>query len=489
LPNPTDNNVFVPKESAFFSTFRQWWESVKEGSELSHAFKSPGDLVKSLLPFTYVHYVPYKQLPWEIIDEMTLRHPGHIAAVVPYEGWGHHKATLFFGIPCQNYYYKAMDAATAVAFKGLKTNPYLKGYTTDGTLWGSGPRGQLTGDEKKAVSMMDDRMKPFRNYFYIDSEHHIIDNGILTSARDTFNGVEVAYVSDARDAFGNASHAPDPSSFYTVNTFKMKANEAIREDYMRWYHTRERNCEGAVYAARYCHSYLFKHLKDLYQGEVIITGEPAMKPYDICYMYDTYNDMAGPFEVEQVTHIFSQEEGFVTCIVPDLVVQTNEIASMALLDSIGAYMGSVWLGLNKKQEFNSGQLNSKEIGDITWTGAANTGTITPNSTAVDKGLSAAGVIGTLVPIGLGIVGTGVFTASMSISIFASFGIITIWNWARAMNPIRITPLIWKGRPFICGLDGFTLDTAWGHALRGVYRAMEGWGDFFNESKETIEALI
>ena len=43
-----------------------------------------------------------------------------------------------------------------------------------------------------------------------------------------------------------------------------------------------------------------------------------MKPYDQVFMYDSYNDMAGPFEVEQVTHIFSSETGFVTVITPDL---------------------------------------------------------------------------------------------------------------------------------------------------------------------------
>jgi hypothetical protein len=58
-------------------------------------------------------------------------------------------------------------------------------------------------------------------------------------------------------------------------------------------------------------SYLFKCLKDLYQGEIVITGEPAMKPYDQVFLYDSYNDMAGAVEVEQVTHIFSQETGFV----------------------------------------------------------------------------------------------------------------------------------------------------------------------------------
>ena len=49
-----------------------------------------------------------------------------------------------------------------------------------------------------------------------------------------------------------------------------------------------------------------------------------MKPYDQCFMYDSYNDMAGPIEVEQVTNIFSSETGFVTCIVPDLVVQQRD---------------------------------------------------------------------------------------------------------------------------------------------------------------------
>jgi len=43
-----------------------------------------------------------------------------------------------------------------------------------------------------------------------------------------------------------------------------------------------------------------------------------MKPYDQVFMCDSYNDMAGPFEVEQVTHMFSSETGFVTVIVPDL---------------------------------------------------------------------------------------------------------------------------------------------------------------------------
>jgi hypothetical protein len=47
--------------------------------------------------------------------------------------------------------------------------------------------------------------------------------------------------------------------------------------------------------------------------------------------------------VEQVTHIFSQETGFVTSIIPDLCVQTNEYASASLIDAVGLYFGGLWL--------------------------------------------------------------------------------------------------------------------------------------------------
>jgi hypothetical protein len=162
------------------------------------------------------------------------------------------------------------------------------------------------------------RLKPFRQYFTIDSEHHLIDNGIITSARDTFNAVEVAYVENATEAYPKGDGMPNPSNFYTTETKKFKCNEALREDSCRYLSVRERNCEESAFAYKYGMSHLFRSLKDLYSGEIVITGEPAMKPYDQVFLFDSYNDMAGPIEVEQVTHIFSQETGFVTVITPDL---------------------------------------------------------------------------------------------------------------------------------------------------------------------------
>jgi hypothetical protein len=61
----------------------------------------------------------------------------------------------------------------------------------------------------------------------------------------------------------------------------------------------------------------------------------------VVFLYDSYNDVSGPVEVEQVTHIFSQETGFVTSIIPDLCVQTNEYASATLIEAVGMYFGGL----------------------------------------------------------------------------------------------------------------------------------------------------
>jgi hypothetical protein len=61
----------------------------------------------------------------------------------------------------------------------------------------------------------------------------------------------------------------------------------------------------------------------------------------VVFLYDSYNDVSGPVEVEKVTHIFSQETGFVTSIIPDLCVQTNEYASATLIEAVGMYFGGL----------------------------------------------------------------------------------------------------------------------------------------------------
>lgn len=70
--------------------------------------------------------------------------------------------------------------------------------------------------------------------------------------------------------------------------------------------------------------HLKENLKDIYQGEVVVLGDPTIRPYDLVYMYDAYENISGFFEVEQVVHHFTPETGFITSITPNACVSIND---------------------------------------------------------------------------------------------------------------------------------------------------------------------
>ena len=60
-------------------------------------------------------------------------------------------------------------------------------------------------------------------------------------------------------------------------------------------------------------------VKDMYKGELIVIGDPSVKPYDKIFINDLYEDMQGICDVETVVHTFSTESGFTTSITPDCI--------------------------------------------------------------------------------------------------------------------------------------------------------------------------
>jgi hypothetical protein len=76
-----------------------------------------------------------------------------------------------------------------------------------------------------------------------------------------------------------------------------------------------------------------EQMKKTYRGEILVVGNARIRPWDIAILCDSYNDMYGPIEVDQVVHTFSYETGFVTEIKPAAVVIANEISSWPLIEA------------------------------------------------------------------------------------------------------------------------------------------------------------
>src|ERR1700759_5024063 len=81
----------------------------------------------------------------------------------------------------------------------------------------------------------------------------------------------------------------------------------------------------------YGQSFLREELGKMYRGELILRGIPEIEPMDVLLITDPSTGMMGPIEVETVTHVMNNEDGFITLIKPRAVVAVNEAASANFL--------------------------------------------------------------------------------------------------------------------------------------------------------------
>lgn len=99
---------------------------------------------------------------------------------------------------------------------------------------------------------------------------------------------------------------------------------------------------GPKIAMRVATSALRDYVRDMYQGELMVVGDPSIKPYDSFYILDTYEEISGLAEVKAVTHHFSFDTGFTTGISPDActAIKDPDLPRFwALANNVAAYVG------------------------------------------------------------------------------------------------------------------------------------------------------
>lgn len=329
-PSPQDDNIFAPPSKA--------------------------DSIFAILSNT-PKYKLFQIDLWDVIQEMTLRHPGYIAQAVPYQGYFGPRMTLFFGVPSQLYF--ARDA-TDVEQLGLEDlSKIIKQDLQDDDQHvaihndAQDPHKQAQ-DLKKAYQKADKTIstkerefylkkltaqyakdtgivRSFRNYHLLTSQHHILKNSVVNSLYNTFNRCTIQYEDDS----ANVDKETGKLTFDELQTLTLDVEPGIPDDSIREVLGSYNNCIGPEMAKMYSISLLWRSMQEGYSGEIVVLGNPNIKPHDICYIFDPYNDTFGPVGVEQVVHAFSPRTGFISIITPDMVVHINEAASMAVQDTMG----------------------------------------------------------------------------------------------------------------------------------------------------------
>lgn len=320
------------------------------------------------------YYIKGKRI-WDIFKEMSVRHPGWVWGTRPYGTKLQY--TMFFGVPSQRYWSKPASPYFIQRINKLRNylladqlnlgviqatweslygeSDYLrakekeekemysyeivdhrKTMTRDGV--------PVSGDRDKSVATnlelqlrskilreylmgLENRFVPFRRYHMLTSEEDIVANNISASMHNVANAVNVMF------------YTPDGEKPYS--SVKMKATSSIPDNKINMANVDfGRNVRGYNMALRYGQGALLYGMREMYRGELLILGNPRIQPWDICVIFDRFNQMSGPIEVKSVTHMFSHETGFLTEIVPNALVIGNEISTYPVLEALKLWMGA-----------------------------------------------------------------------------------------------------------------------------------------------------
>ena len=317
---------------------------------------------------------------WDIFQEMMLKHPGWITAVRPYGN--KFQYTMFFGVPTQRYWSKPAtpffikrinklrqyllakqvsinvlehswkelygqaswdDAFTQeVERYSVEEMSYVRGTIEDDGLSSTEVFTKVNREDsimaqlelqfrsqllREYLLSLENRFVPFRRYHMLTSDEDIVQNNITGSMHNVANAVNVIYY--------------DPDGEQPYSSVKMKASSRIPDNKLNMANLDlGGNVRGYNSALRYGQGALTFGVREVYRGELLILGNHRVRPWDICYVFDDYNQMSGPVEVKSVTHMFSHETGFLTEIVPNAVVIANEISTYPVLEALKIMMGA-----------------------------------------------------------------------------------------------------------------------------------------------------
>ena len=193
--------------------------------------------------------------------------------------------------------------------------------------------------------------EPFQRVHYLSSFSHILSNQIQETTTNV--STVVTAVSDGKYPVTVALDKGAPAERQMESTVEtgIYFDNIVGSGFFGFLHPLlhpfetgrgiSKNLTGApdeLSAKRIALSHLKENIKDIYGGELLIIGNPDIRPHDIVYIADVYERMYGLFEVEQVIHHFTSELGFVTSITPNALVTVNDPAKWFMTSWIHSWM-------------------------------------------------------------------------------------------------------------------------------------------------------
>lgn len=179
-----------------------------------------------------------------------------------------------------------------------------------------------------------EKRKPFEQYHYYNSYSDIIQNNIVaTAANIKTNAVglysETGWFGKVRPQQTEVLYIdhdiyPEYQKAMTVDTQLWAQGLPGVGNMFGYFSDTSDKVDAALPGAkeiawRMTANALKNSVKDMYDGELIVIGDPTVKPYDRMVIQDFYEDMQGGAHVEAVVHSFNATSGFTTSLFADCI--------------------------------------------------------------------------------------------------------------------------------------------------------------------------
>lgn len=217
----------------------------------------------------------------------------------------------------------------------------------------------------------------------------------------------------------------------------------------------------------------------MYQGPLIVIGDPTVKPYDRIYVNDVLQSIKGQCQVRDVVHTLSPTQGFTTTIYPELIATTSDMAEeeirksgffanaalyavgggIATLGYMGASRASSFLlsklGISFDMASKAGKISQSVLDFIK--SAKNLGSMTKAAQGALEAAGAASEVSEAAAAGAAVVS---WPALAALAIGAGIAIVTTGTMVDKLattisnaQAITLFPMMHYGKIFVAGING------------------------------------
>lgn len=251
---------------------------------------------------TFYMFSVFESTPHSVLKEMEYRHPAIVSKSLLYDT----RMTYFMGTKEQLYIYRSFS------------KNFMSGFALSAGKRMSGGAVQSNSSIYDTLEFI--RFKPSTNFHIASTNHNIIQNKLRVTS-DFGTEVDIPYYnsqSDLKSGEFKYKRVKLDDNLDSVDTRLVHFGDDNSTYSMTGAH-------GDSAATRYGITYLRREIERMYDGSIVILGEPTMRAGDYVALFDDQRGMSGIVKVRECLHRYSAESGYTTIITPGLYAESGHL--------------------------------------------------------------------------------------------------------------------------------------------------------------------